>query len=356
MGAIYVIISIVCSVGICMFFEFKNRGNNSMEKVKRYADKRNEDLKLTFTELVKQLKNLNSELEAKRTQAGAAVTMLDDRLKNFIEQSKGLEGDIAAIQNIESKVNSFAKILHELNEMTVAVETNLDRIKNEQNVVKNLERRIEEQQKIVDDIGKKIPQVTKGFTEKNAEQLKTVAATLLKEYEAYGSNVKSQLEKYKNETDNLMAKIQTSVTQAFGDAAQKAESLEETAFHHLTERATERSDKYLTELKFQSDEIEKQIQQKVELLKNELLVKVTAEAEELMTKINESTADLNGRFNSETQEIKDKIVAETAELNRQSKEIQTRIENSSSDVEAQITSRLSQVENDVNGRIVNLEE
>ena len=49
--AIAVLVSVVISLGISIYFHGLNKDNNSMEKVKKYADKRQEDLLNIYKEI-----------------------------------------------------------------------------------------------------------------------------------------------------------------------------------------------------------------------------------------------------------------------------------------------------------------
>lgn len=338
-----------------------------MEKVKKYADRRNEDLKLIFTEMAKKLQNMDHELEARITQAGAATSMLDEKRKVFDAYIQNLQADINAVQNIESKVNSFAKILHELNDMSAAVEENLKRIQNESKVVTNLENRLAEQQKIVDNIGKRIPQITSDFNTKNSEQLKIIASTLLNQYESYGTKIKDTLEADRKEAERLLAEIEGNISRAFSQAVEKADSLEETAFHHLSEKAEKRSDKYLTELKFQSDAIELKVREEVAQMEKDLLAHVNETAAQLEKATNEindrvenHAADVEARIDTKVQDLETRLFNETdnfeTKLTEKNKAALEKYEATSDKFHEDVKNHLGKVNDKLKGHVEQIEK
>ncbi|MBO4547405.1 MAG: hypothetical protein J5700_07505, partial [Treponema sp.] len=71
-----VIIAVLISSGVAFALRMADRDNNSMDKVKRYADKRQEDLGKFIDARFQALRAAAAELETKKDQAVATVKRL----------------------------------------------------------------------------------------------------------------------------------------------------------------------------------------------------------------------------------------------------------------------------------------
>ncbi len=150
-----------------------------MEKVKKYADKRQEDLLNLYKEIQNKFNNIISEFNAQQTQANAAIKLLKQQNDDFNQKIQNFGQNIASVQNIKNQIDKYASVLEELNTMTEQVEENLERIHKESGIIDSLNQKLDKQQIAVDQIEKKIPEVSKEFSAHNAEQLKAVGTKLL---------------------------------------------------------------------------------------------------------------------------------------------------------------------------------
>ena len=80
-------------------------------------------------------------------------------------------------------------------EMTAAVEQNLDSVKKEALVVDKVNSRLSRQNQILEAVEKKVSDVTKQFSVKNSEQLKTIGTDLLNQYEQRASEIDATTER-----------------------------------------------------------------------------------------------------------------------------------------------------------------
>ena len=183
--AIAVLLSVVITTGISLYFYNLMKANNSMEKVRRYADKRSSDLEGLYKAVEDKFKLLITEFNSHQTQANAAVKLLKQQNDDFNSKMIFL---------IQIKFLS----MNDLNDMTEKVEENLMRIQNESTIVDKLTDRLNRQDQLVDSIEKKVPQITENFSKHNADQLKAIGTTLLDQYKNYAANLAyKRFEKHK---------------------------------------------------------------------------------------------------------------------------------------------------------------
>ena len=303
---ISILIASVISLGISIYFHEISKKNNAMERVKKYADSRKQDMEDSYKTLENHFNMLIAEFDARQNEANAAVKLLTQQNKDFEEKITSLDKSIKAVQNIEAQINNYSKILDELNEMSGNVEENLLRIQKESVIVTKLNDRLDKQQQTVDNIEKKIPQVTQKFSEENAEQLKTVGTTLLDEYKNYADKIAAEIRQSQNDAENALAKIKQQIQEAYNEASAKAETLENTAFEHLSQQATERSQKYISEIKTQNAQLDAQITKSFKESETKLVNDIKADLTKMNENFQKSIENLSNNYNGKVQALHEK--------------------------------------------------
>ena len=118
-----------------------------MEKIKRYAENRKAEFDKYFDERGKNLSQLSAELDTKNIAAKAAVKRLDQQYGEFMERADSLQEPLDAVNGIHEKIASYDKAISSLMEMTAAVEQNLERVKNEADVIDKFNGRLDRQER-----------------------------------------------------------------------------------------------------------------------------------------------------------------------------------------------------------------
>ena len=119
--AIAVLISIVCSLGISLYFQKLNKDKKDWDKFKKFADDRTEKMQLMYKKIKEELNMLLTEFKSQQTQANAAINLFTNKNKELKEKIDYLQDNINAVDNIEKQIAHYSEILTELNEMTVSV-------------------------------------------------------------------------------------------------------------------------------------------------------------------------------------------------------------------------------------------
>lgn len=183
-----------------------DRNENSMENIKRYANLRKNDFEAYFKDEKDKLKLLASDLDAKNIQAKAAVKRLQMQYEDFEKNSADLEKPVAAVRDIGEKIHSYDTLVSNLMQMTSAVEENLRKIKAEAGIVEKLGQKLDTVKKSVDETEKRIPEVVRQFSSKNAEQLKAIGSDLLERYEKRAGELDSSTKESLNRAASIMKK------------------------------------------------------------------------------------------------------------------------------------------------------
>ena len=274
MTVITILISLACCAGLTYFFRVVDKQNNSMDKVRRYADKRLQDLGAYFDERQKQLNLAESNLKAEQGVANAAVKRLESQIGEFKSMIGSLENDSRSIEDIEAKIKSYDKVLNELVQMTANVEENLEGVKKASAVIDKISLKITENEKHIDSLEKHIPQVSAEFAQKNSEQLKALGTKLLEEYDLRSAKVEDELNKTCNQAKEAVSAFQEKIDSVYETASKKADALEDQAFKHLSEQAQARSNLYLKKAEENVADIDLKLQKRFEELEtkyNQLL-------------------------------------------------------------------------------------
>ena len=100
MSIIAILIAAAVSAGISYGLHIIGKSDNSMDKVRRYADKRMAEFEEFFKRRVEQLRDAKTEFDTMQDRAAATVKRLDSQLTEFDTKSANLENDSTAVKNI----------------------------------------------------------------------------------------------------------------------------------------------------------------------------------------------------------------------------------------------------------------
>ena len=114
MSVITILIAAAVAAGISYALHLLDKNNQTMEKVKRFTDKRMGDFEAYFKEREKNLTAAKSQLEASQMQAVAAVSRLENQIAEFQKMTKNLSGDSTAVRSIEEKIKAYDTVINEL--------------------------------------------------------------------------------------------------------------------------------------------------------------------------------------------------------------------------------------------------
>ncbi|WP_295795968.1 hypothetical protein, partial [uncultured Treponema sp.] len=222
-----IVIAVVLSAIVSVIIQQTGKNENSMEKVKRYANQRQAEFDEYFEKQTESIKLLANDLDTKDIQVKAAIKRMQMQIDECRQTTENFENPVQNIENIKNKIEAYDKVLQNLMEMTAAVEQNLDSVKKEALVVDKVNSRLSRQNQILEAVEKKVSDVTKQFSVKNSEQLKAIGSDLLNQYEQRASEIDATTEKAIKQNQAIMEKIEDDIRQAYSKAIENAKQLED---------------------------------------------------------------------------------------------------------------------------------
>ena len=312
MTLLAILISTAVAVAVVFVLHSLDRENNSMNKVKHYADSRINQLDEYFKEQTSKLNGLSAEWDAHHTSAAAAVKRIEKQIADFQNISQNFDGQFDAVTNIAKKVDAYGKAIHELMEMTDRVEENLQAVKKESVIVEKLNAKIESGKKSVEDLEKKIPQIITEFRTKNNDSLKVLGADMLTKFNDKASQIEKNVQAASAHSEQILDKIEKGIKSAYDNAAQKAQNLEDAAFKKLAEQAKVRADSFIKSVNERAEELSKQQTLKISEIQKSLEQRNSA----FVASVNEKTEILEGEFRKKTGEFSSSLSVKTENLSK----------------------------------------
>ena len=298
-----ILIAVVVSLGISIYFHEKDKKNVSMGKVKDYADKRTRELEQTYKTIADNYNNLIAGYKSYQDRATASIKILENKNNEFENKISLFEQNIKSVASIEKQINSYSAVLKDLNDMTNNVEENLIRLKKQSEIVDKLFAKVEKYEQNVETLDKKIPVISENFSKHNAEQLKAIGKTLLSEYEKYGNALVQKLEDSKTKANDILTYINQNIQNAYTNAASKVSSLENTAFEHLSKESQQRSEDYKNQLSIMEENLVSLLKTKISEIKNQMDQEYKAIQGVFDSKLKETTTNTDEALNASLQEL-----------------------------------------------------
>ena len=208
---IAILFSTVISMGVGLYFRMLSKKDDPLERINKFANKKTNELNDAFTKIQSRFNTIISDFQAQQTQANAAVKLLKQQNDDFNSKMQTFDQSINAVKNIKTQIDSYSKILGELNDMTAQVEENLERLHKESGVITALDGKLSKQQQQIALIEKRIPEVSKEFSVKNAEQLKAVGTTLIENYETRAQKLAAEIKTSQSDAEKALGEIKQSI-------------------------------------------------------------------------------------------------------------------------------------------------
>ena len=340
-----IIVSAVVSVAVTMVFQKSDKNKSGLEKVKRYADKRQNEFDAYFREKADKLTELATTLETKNIQAQAAAKKLEQQYEQTARSTASLEKPAQEVHALYEKINSYDTIIKSLMEMTAAVEQNLQKVKNEAGIVDKLNTRLDSQQKVVDAIERKVPELMRQFSEKNIEQLTAVGGDLLSKYEGRASEIDTSTSRALEQYAALMKKIESDIKGAYTAAEQKARSLEDDSFKNLKKQSDERTQRCMNELNSLTNQLSALIDAKVQDAQENIM----RQSDRFSNALSEMDKKLNAGLTQKSQELAQMVLDETGSVS-------DRLDERTATLESEYADKISDLENSLRSEISVVED
>ncbi|GHV73474.1 hypothetical protein AGMMS49940_07760 [Spirochaetia bacterium] len=234
-----------------ILFRKSDRTNRSLEKLRKYADHLKEDLTEFAAQKEAAVLDYGVQLDVHQKQA--------KELMNRLQLSEeAMAAKIAAVADLNEKIKTYDSTLGELVRMTVRVQENLTRIKEESPFVEGVGKRVSEAKEKLSSIEKGFADLELRFERENAESLEHTSASLVavmkstvSDLQVTAETIERRVEDHRDEINRIeqeraanlardMALIEKTLQDAVEAAALRTDKMEEAALVKLREQAMER--------------------------------------------------------------------------------------------------------------------
>ncbi|MDR1319407.1 MAG: hypothetical protein LBJ90_07255, partial [Treponema sp.] len=237
---------------VLILYRQMDRGNRSLDKVRKYVDKCKEDLKTFVLEQEEEVKNYGIELRVEKDSANELMRELQALTREELaEKAKTLA-------RIDERIGAYDVSLEELAKMTGRVQENLDRIRDESAFVENAGRRVGEARQKLEGVEKALEGLESRFERENAEALEKTAGTVVSRLASSVTAMETRVETFERRVEEhreAVDKIERgraaniardteiinrTLKEAVEKAGSRADKMEETVLVRLRDQAQER--------------------------------------------------------------------------------------------------------------------
>ena len=348
MNVIVIVVSVVLSAIVCIVLRAIDKSQNTKESVKKYADRRQKEFEEYFKTQTEQLHFLASELESRDAQAVAAVKKLEMQKGEFENVAEDLAGQVNRVEEISGRIDPYDSAIQYLMEMTSAVEQNLQRIKDEADIIDKFNDRLDEQKKKIISIDKQIPALVDKFSESNEGSLKHLGENLLEEYESRARSISDSTAQALEENRVIMEKIASDIKTTYESASERAQTLEDEAFAQLKDTVNTRNDNLLLEIETQTKQLQALIDGRIETAQALIDGRIEAAQESINEQTENFNASLDGQKKAFDREYEIKVNEISSDLNARMEEIYSEFADKLEKLEQFVVDRTNSLDNSCN--------
>ena len=212
-------IIVFAAVAVMLFiYRQLDRNNQSLSKVRRFADKVTKDLDGFVQSKTEELKNLTIELDVHLKTA-----------REILRRVSTVEDDIKTrtmgVDEISGRIADYDKALTGLISMTQKVDENLTRLHSESQFVDTVGRRVKDAIVQMNQIEKSIPALKSQFSRENADQLKALTGEVVRATEELVDSISDEVARAQDAVNDFSAHT--------ADLENKRETMEEETVNNL---------------------------------------------------------------------------------------------------------------------------
>ena len=105
-----IVIAVVLSAIVSVVIQQTGKNENSMEKVKRYANQRQAEFDEYFEKQTESIKLLANDLDTKDIQVKAAIKRMQMQIDECRQTTENFENPVQNIENIKNKVEAYDNV------------------------------------------------------------------------------------------------------------------------------------------------------------------------------------------------------------------------------------------------------
>lgn len=227
------ILTLCITIVLLVLYRQMDKGNRSIEKVKRFGDKLKDDLALFLKERTANLEESSLALDVQQTKAVAAVKRLDSIRVEIEKKEADLLERTKKVHAFGKQIETYDETISRLLEMTRQAEINLEKIAGQSDFVDRLARTLAASQKQLQEIHTAIPALRDDFSRENRSALESIYSDAVKSFNTAIGDMEGRIESARKNLDHVFNK-------ATDEAVRRAGTLEDAAFQKLKDQATDR--------------------------------------------------------------------------------------------------------------------
>ena len=256
-------ITLMLSLMLILFFRQMDKNSRSIEKAKKYGDRVKDEIEGFVKERTQNLRDAAIELDAKLSQAIAAVNRLDSIYNDFMKKSDVLTARSSSIDAIEKNVAGAEETIKTVMDMAELAEKNLARVSQESDFVDSLAKKITDARSELNHISKLIPEMQDSFYKQNREHLQMIEEQLTAGFNntinAFENRVADAEKKSAELLEVTSIQLNDLYKKAFTEASKKAQNLEDESFAKLQNQMETQMQHYKSVLDDRSAALEAEI-------------------------------------------------------------------------------------------------
>lgn len=318
-----VITCIIC-IGSIFVYRQLDKNNKSLVKLKRFADKIQEDLDAYYKEKAVQLAEAGNALDVQQSKAVAASMKLERLREEFEQKSSFIEDKLELLDVISSRLQAFEISVKKLFESSKHIQEGMMRIQSDGQIVESYDKRLLEYTKSTDELIALLQNTEERIIQENEERLREHTENLLTDLRYDLATVESNATGIFERTNALFSQITESLEESLTKAAEKAEALEGTAFDSLRTKALERLEKYHQVIEDKNKDLQNLLREKIQetgqLAKN-FKTSWESEAQLLMGDVSEQIERSRKLIQTNRDEVQNSLQEFTSETNKKIQDI-----------------------------------
>lgn len=256
-------ITLLLSLLMILFFRQMDKNSRSIEKAKKYGDRVKDEIEGFVKERTQHLRDAAIELDAKLSQAIAAVNRLDSIYNDFMKKSDILTSRSSTIDAIEKNVAGAEGTIKTVMDMAALAEKNLARVSQESDFVDSLAKKVSDARSELQRIAKLIPEMQDSFYKQNREHLAMIEEDLTAGFNNTITSFENRVSSARKKSEELLEvtsiQLNDLYKKAFTEASKKAQNLEDESFIKLKNQLETQMQHYRAALDDRSAALEAEI-------------------------------------------------------------------------------------------------
>lgn len=224
------LITLAIVIVFFIIYHLLTSNNRSLEKVKRFADKRQDELDEYVDERAEELKHYGIDLDVQQKAAKIALEKLQTAQETIAEKADSMSA-------IADRFKEYDEVLARLMEMTARVDENLARIHEDEEFAESVNRKLDLAKKSLTALERELPLMRENFAQDAQKTVDTFRDDILAELQDGLASTTNELHAARDEAMSALEEAQSAgklvdaeLEKSLDTARERASSIEDVAF------------------------------------------------------------------------------------------------------------------------------